>query len=93
MAAYFSTRAVPNNVWLGASVENQRHGLPRIPILRTIAAKTRFLSIEPRRFGSKPVASPEAMRQSIDWAAILMWVWLAAIVWLAITILWAIALA
>jgi protein gp37 len=47
MAAYFSTRAVPSNVWLGTSVENQKHGLPRIPILRTIAAGTRFLSIEP----------------------------------------------
>jgi protein gp37 len=47
MAAYFSTRAIPSNVWLGTSVENQKHGLPRIPILRTIAASTRFLSIEP----------------------------------------------
>lgn len=47
MAAYFSIRAVPGNVWLGTSVENQKHGLPRISILRTIAANTRFLSIEP----------------------------------------------
>jgi protein gp37 len=47
MAAYFSTRTVPGNAWLGTSVEDKRYGLPRIPILRTVAAITRFLSIEP----------------------------------------------
>jgi protein gp37 len=35
------------NVWLGVSVENRRHGLPRIDILRTVPAALRFLSIEP----------------------------------------------
>lgn len=35
------------NVWLGVTVENQQHGLPRIDILRNIPAKIRFLSIEP----------------------------------------------
>jgi protein gp37 len=35
------------NCWLGVSVENKQHGLPRINILRTIPASIRFLSIEP----------------------------------------------
>ena len=47
MRDYFSTRKVPENAWLGTSVENRKHGLPRIPILRKIKAKIRFLSIEP----------------------------------------------
>ena len=47
MAQYFSTRSVPSNAWLGVSVENQRHGLHRIDVLRAINAKIRFLSCEP----------------------------------------------
>ena len=47
MARYFSRRDVPDNMWLGVSVENKKHGLPRIPILCGISAKTRFLSVEP----------------------------------------------
>lgn len=35
------------NVWLGVTVENRKHGLPRIDILREIPAVVRFLSIEP----------------------------------------------
>lgn len=35
------------NVWLGVSVENRRHGVPRIDVLRHIPAKIRFLSCEP----------------------------------------------
>lgn len=35
------------NVWLGVTVENRKHGLPRIDQLRTIPAKVRFLSVEP----------------------------------------------
>lgn len=44
---YFAKRSVPGNVWLGVSVENRRHGLPRIDVLRKIPAKIRFLSCEP----------------------------------------------
>lgn len=44
---YFRSRETPDNAWLGVSVENQRHGLPRIPLLRGVAAAVRFLSIEP----------------------------------------------
>lgn len=47
MARFFRDRAVPDNVWLGVSVENQRHGVPRIDYLRTIRARIRFLSVEP----------------------------------------------
>lgn len=35
------------NVWLGVTVENRKHGLPRICYLRDIPAHVRFLSIEP----------------------------------------------
>ena len=47
MAAFCRTVAVPRNVWLGVSVENQKHGLARVGVLRTIDAEVRFLSIEP----------------------------------------------
>jgi protein gp37 len=47
LGAYFAQRKVPSNVWLGVSVENQRHGVPRIDVLRRIPAKIRFLSCEP----------------------------------------------
>lgn len=47
MRRYFETRAVPNNAWLGVSVEDKKYGKPRISELLTIKAKTRFLSIEP----------------------------------------------
>ena len=35
------------HVWLGVSVEDRRHGLPRIDLLRDVPAGVRFLSIEP----------------------------------------------
>lgn len=37
----------PPNVWLGASVEDQKRADERIPILLSIPAKVRFLSVEP----------------------------------------------
>jgi protein gp37 len=46
MVEYFDTHYVPDNVWLGVSVEDQKSGLPRIDELRKINSK-RFLSIEP----------------------------------------------
>lgn len=36
-----------DNVWLGVTVENRQHGLPRVEHLRDIPAKIRFLSVEP----------------------------------------------
>lgn len=47
LPVYFSSRRVPRNVWLGVSVEDQDHGLPRIKFLRAVQASIRFLSIEP----------------------------------------------
>lgn len=47
MANYFNTITVPENVWLGVSVENIKEGLSRINVLKKIPAKIRFLSIEP----------------------------------------------
>ena len=47
MRQYFSRRTVPYNVWLGVTVEDQEHGLPRINELRQIPTTIRFLSVEP----------------------------------------------
>lgn len=47
VAKYTSDKVVPENVWIGTSVENKRHGVPRIDHLRSVPAKVRFLSIEP----------------------------------------------
>jgi protein gp37 len=38
--------ALPH-IWWGVSVENKKHGLPRIDHLQTSPARIRFLSIEP----------------------------------------------
>jgi protein gp37 len=35
------------HIWWGVSVENRRHGLPRVDLLRNSPARVRFLSIEP----------------------------------------------
>ena len=44
---FFANRPVPPNVWLGVTVEDRRHGLPRIEHLRRVSARVRFLSVEP----------------------------------------------
>lgn len=36
-----------DNIWWGVSVEDRKHGLPRIEDLRNSAVKIRFLSVEP----------------------------------------------
>lgn len=46
LSKYFQTRKVPDNVWLGVTVENAKNKR-RIDYLRNIKAKVRFLSIEP----------------------------------------------
>lgn len=43
---FFETRQVPDNVWIGTSVESEKY-LFRINLLRHITAKTRFVSFEP----------------------------------------------
>lgn len=45
--ARYWTFLQPRNVWLGVSVENRKHGLPRIDFLRKEHATLRWLSIEP----------------------------------------------
>jgi protein gp37 len=47
MQDYFENRRVPENIWLGVTVENKKHGVPRIDKLRNIDATIKFLSIEP----------------------------------------------
>jgi protein gp37 len=47
LAAFCDGQTVPSNVWLGVSVENRKHGLPRVGVLRKVDAPVRFLSIEP----------------------------------------------
>ncbi len=39
--------ALKTHIWWGVSVENRKHGLPRIDALRHSPARVRFLSIEP----------------------------------------------
>ncbi len=46
MAAYFTNRAVPNNVWIGVTVDIAE-SKSRIDFLRNIIAPIRFLSCEP----------------------------------------------
>lgn len=47
MARFFKNRPVPNNAWLGVSVEDRKYGVPRIEHLRKVPARIRFLSVEP----------------------------------------------
>jgi protein gp37 len=39
--------AAAPNIWWGVSVENRKHGLPRVDLLRSAPAQVRFLSVEP----------------------------------------------
>ena len=47
LPSYFGADMLPPNVWMGVSVENKKHGVPRIAELRKINASVRFLSVEP----------------------------------------------
>lgn len=47
MFEYFSQREIPENIWLGVTVENKKEGLPRIDMLRQLKASVLFLSMEP----------------------------------------------
>ena len=47
MARFLASREISDNVWIGVTVENREHGLPRVELLRNIKAPIRFLSIEP----------------------------------------------
>jgi protein gp37 len=47
LRGYLRVAANAGHIWWGVSVENRRHGLPRIDHLRDSGAKIKFLSIEP----------------------------------------------
>lgn len=47
MEQFFRHHQVPENAWLGVTVEDKKYGLPRIEYLRRIEVKIRFLSLEP----------------------------------------------
>ncbi|MEX0360817.1 MAG: phage Gp37/Gp68 family protein, partial [Allomuricauda sp.] len=47
MNSFFKSRRIPKNIWLGVTVENVKHGVPRIDKLRNINASIKFLSVEP----------------------------------------------
>lgn len=47
LAGPLAVAAEQPHVWWGVSVENRRHGLPRIDHLRAAPAAVRFLSVEP----------------------------------------------
>lgn len=47
MADFFQGQSLPNNVWLGVTVEDRAHGLPRLDFLRRISCSVRFISAEP----------------------------------------------
>lgn len=47
MARYFATREIPPWVWLGVTIENRAAVRQRIPVLRSLPARVRFLSVEP----------------------------------------------
>jgi len=44
MADFFSKNQVPNNVWLGVTMEDRAYGLPRLRALSRIPAAVRFVS-------------------------------------------------
>lgn len=47
MVSFFKRRKLPANAWMGVSVEDKKSGIPRIDNLRQVAARIRFLSVEP----------------------------------------------
>jgi protein gp37 len=53
------------NIWWGVSVENRKHGLPRIDQLRSAPAQVRFLSIEPLLEDLGPIDL-----RGIDWVIV-----------------------
>jgi len=44
---FLNDYVVPDNAWIGVTVEDKEHGLPRIDKLRNVKSNIRFLSIEP----------------------------------------------
>ena len=47
MATFFKDYVPPKNAWLGVTVEDRKHGVPRLDWLRQVPAHIRFASVEP----------------------------------------------
>jgi len=47
MHYFFKKRKIPNNAWLGVTIENRSEGLPRLDYLKCTNANIKFVSIEP----------------------------------------------
>jgi len=47
MCSYFKNKDIPDNAWLGVSVEDKKYGLPRIEWLRNLSSPVKFASMEP----------------------------------------------
>jgi protein gp37 len=47
MVEFFRNVEPPRNAWLGVTVENREHGLPRLDLLRQVLVNIRFASVEP----------------------------------------------
>jgi protein gp37 len=47
MAEFFQGKTLSKNVWLGVTVEDREHGLPRLDELRKVSSSVRFVSAEP----------------------------------------------
>ena len=47
MATFFKDYEPPFNAWLGVTVENRQHDIPRLDLLRQVPVHVRFASVEP----------------------------------------------
>jgi protein gp37 len=47
VADFFKHYQPPRNAWLGVTVEDKKHGIPRLDWLRRVPAFVRFISVEP----------------------------------------------
>jgi protein gp37 len=65
LSGQLAEAATAAHIWWGVSVENRKHGIPRIAALRSSPAKVKFLSIEPllEDLGTLDL-------RSIDWAIV-----------------------
>ena len=59
LADFFASRTIPPNIWLGVTVEDRRHGLPRIDFLRWMPARVRCF----KPWGTAVRSAPGSNRQ------------------------------
>ncbi len=65
-------RSLPDNIWLGTTAENQEMYNRRVPLLATIPATVRFVSIEPQleRVTMLPDVGITACSEMVDWVIV-----------------------